>query len=214
MFVLILMGCKSGCDVPGATGVDEKFRTEIPDAPLPGLTPSAGSVPQVYLQALKQAGRDYVPRTHHLHENGKPKFFNRLIFQESPYLRQHAHNPVNWHPWSEEAFERAEAEGKMVFLSVGYSTCHWCHVMERESFEDEEIAAYINAHYIPIKVDREERPDVDKIYMSAVQMLVGRGGWPIQLLLIDGDLERFPFEGELSGQGLVQYDADAVPVAG
>jgi hypothetical protein len=103
---------------------------------------------------------------------------NRLIRETSPYLRQHAHNPVDWHPWGDEAFEKAKREDKPVFLSIGYSTCHWCHVMERESFEDDEIARVLNEHFIPIKVDREERPDLDEIYMSATQLMAGRGGWP------------------------------------
>jgi uncharacterized protein YyaL (SSP411 family) len=108
---------------------------------------------------------------------------NRLIHETSPYLLQHAHNPVDWHPWGEEAFARARAEDKPLFLSVGYSACHWCHVMERESFENEAIAALMNLHYINIKVDREERPDVDQIYMSAVQLMTQRGGWPMSVFL-------------------------------
>ncbi len=104
--------------------------------------------------------------------------FNRLIFETSPYLLQHARNPVDWYPWGEEAFERAKAEDRPIFLSVGYSTCHWCHVMARESFEDRQIADVLNEHFVPIKVDREERPDVDEIYMIATQLIAGRGGWP------------------------------------
>jgi uncharacterized protein YyaL (SSP411 family) len=143
--------------------------------------------------ALAAKGPDYRARTHHLHSDGRPKFINRLIHSVSPYLLQHAHNPVNWYPWGDEAFVRAERENKPVLLSVGYSTCHWCHVMERESFEDEEIAAYINQHYVAIKVDREERPDVDDVYMSAVHLLNrGRGGWPMTLFLT---AERQPFFG-------------------
>ena len=111
------------------------------------------------------------------------KEFNRLIHEKSPYLLQHARNPVNWYPWSTEAFARAKKEGKPIFLSVGYSTCHWCHVMERESFETEAIAAILNEFYIAIKVDREERPDVDQVYMTATQMLAGQGGWPNSLWL-------------------------------
>ena len=95
---------------------------------------------------------------------------NRLARETSPYLLLHAHNPVDWYPWGEEAFAKAKAEGKVIFLSVGYSSCHWCHVMERESFVDEEIAAYMNEHFVCIKVDREERPDVDSIYMTSVQV--------------------------------------------
>ncbi len=104
---------------------------------------------------------------------------NRLAKESSPYLLQHAHNPVDWHAWGPEAFARAKVEQKPIFLSVGYSTCYWCHVMERESFENEEIAKYLNEHFICVKVDREERPDVDQIYMAAVQAFQGRGGWPM-----------------------------------
>jgi uncharacterized protein YyaL (SSP411 family) len=149
------------------------------------------SLPSEYQDALNAQGKDYKPRTHHLRKNGTPEFTNRLIFESSPYLLQHAHNPVNWHPWGDEVFERAAAENKLVLLSVGYSTCHWCHVMERESFEDKEIAAYINANYIPVKVDREERPDVDNIYMSAVRMMSGRGGWPMTVMLTSDRLPVF-----------------------
>jgi hypothetical protein len=108
---------------------------------------------------------------------------NRLIGQTSPYLLQHSHNPVDWFPWSDEAFEKALAEDKPVFLSIGYSTCHWCHVMERESFEDEQTARQLNQDFISIKVDREERPDVDETYMKAVQTLTGTGGWPLSVFL-------------------------------
>ena len=108
---------------------------------------------------------------------------NRLAKESSPYLRQHAHNPVDWYPWGAEAFEKARREDRPLFLSVGYSACHWCHVMERESFENEEIAALLNAEWVAVKVDREERPDVDDVYMSAVQTMVGRGGWPLSAFL-------------------------------
>ena len=108
---------------------------------------------------------------------------NRLIDETSPYLLQHAHNPVDWYPWGEEALERAKAEDKPILLSVGYSACHWCHVMERESFEDPRIAEVMNAEFVCIKVDREERPDVDSIYMGAVQAMTGRGGWPMTVFL-------------------------------
>ncbi|KAF0246044.1 MAG: hypothetical protein FD180_1038 [Planctomycetota bacterium] len=112
------------------------------------------------------------------------KHTNRLAKEKSPYLLQHAHNPVDWFPWGEEAFAKAKKEGKPVFLSVGYSTCHWCHVMERESFENEDTAKILNAHFVSIKVDREERPDVDEIYMEAVQaMNNGGGGWPMSVFL-------------------------------
>ena len=115
---------------------------------------------------------------------------NRLIHETSPYLLQHAHNPVNWYPWGEEAFAKARAEDKPIFLSVGYATCHWCHVMERESFEDPEVAAFLNAHFVPVKVDREELPDVDHVYMSALQAMTGSGGWPMSMFLLP-DLRPF-----------------------
>lgn len=145
------------------------------------------------LEAAVQAlGPNYEPRTRHLDPDGKPKFTNRLIFESSPYLLQHAHNPVNWFAWGPEAFARARALSRPIFLSVGYSTCHWCHVMEEESFEDEEIARVLNARYVAIKVDREERPDVDALYMAAVQRLTGRGGWPMSVWLTP---DRLPFFG-------------------
>jgi uncharacterized protein YyaL (SSP411 family) len=117
---------------------------------------------------------------------------NRLARETSPYLLQHAENPVDWFPWGEEALERARAEDLPILLSVGYSACHWCHVMERESFEDHDTAAYMNANFVPIKVDREERPDVDAIYMEAVQAFTGQGGWPMTVFL---DPEGVPFYG-------------------
>ena len=115
---------------------------------------------------------------------------NRLIHETSPYLKQHAHNPVDWYPWGPEALERARREDKPIFLSIGYSTCHWCHVMAHESFEDENIAAVMNEHFINIKVDREERPDLDETYMTAVQLMTGRGGWPMSVFL-SPDLKPF-----------------------
>jgi uncharacterized protein YyaL (SSP411 family) len=115
---------------------------------------------------------------------------NRLASEKSPYLLQHAHNPVDWQPWDEQAFAKARSEDKPIFLSVGYSTCHWCHVMERESFESAEIAALLNRHFVPIKVDREERPDVDRIYMHFVQASTGSGGWPMSVWLTP-DLKPF-----------------------
>ncbi|MCI4626338.1 MAG: thioredoxin domain-containing protein [Candidatus Magnetoovum sp. WYHC-5] len=108
---------------------------------------------------------------------------NRLQYENSPYLLQHAANPVDWYPWTEEAFDRAQRENKLVFLSIGYSTCHWCHVMEQESFDDAEVAAIMNETFISIKVDREERPDIDSIYMSLCQMMTGRGGWPLTIIM-------------------------------
>lgn len=108
---------------------------------------------------------------------------NSLISEKSPYLLQHAHNPVDWHPWSEKAFRQAKQEDKPIFLSIGYSTCHWCHVMAHESFEDPSVAKLINDAFVPIKVDREERPDIDQIYMTACQMMTGRGGWPLTIIM-------------------------------
>ncbi len=157
-------GAESDPDVPGVAFVDEALQD--------GLD-----------RLLASQGPGYVPRTHHLNDDGSPRFTNRLIRESSPYLLQHAHNPVNWYAWSDEAFERAKRQNKPIFLSVGYSTCHWCHVMERESFEDEEIAAYLNRHFIAIKVDREERPDIDSVYMMAVTILTGRGGWPMTVIM-------------------------------
>lgn len=120
------------------------------------------------------------------------KHTNRLAKETSPYLLQHAHNPVDWHAWGEEALERARAENKPILLSIGYSACHWCHVMEHESFENEEIARLMNDNFVNIKVDREERPDLDQIYMNAVQMMTGHGGWPMTVFLTP---EGVPFYG-------------------
>ncbi len=114
---------------------------------------------------------------------GQPKHTNKLIDTGNPYLLQHAHNPVDWFPWGSEAFEKAKKEDKPVFLSIGYSTCHWCHVMERGSFEDERIAGIMNEHFISIKVDRESRPDIDRIYMTAVTAMTGSGGWPLSVFM-------------------------------
>src|SRR5437868_371465 len=113
----------------------------------------------------------------------RPAHTNRLAREKSPYLLQHQHNPVDWYPFGPEAFEKAKRENKPILLSIGYSTCHWCHVMERESFEDATLAAYLNEHFVPIKVDREERPDVDKIYMTAMQAMGLGGGWPLNAFL-------------------------------
>jgi uncharacterized protein YyaL (SSP411 family) len=108
---------------------------------------------------------------------------NRLIHETSPYLLQHAHNPVDWYPWGPEALRKAKLENKPIFLSIGYAACHWCHVMEHESFEDEQTAGILNEHFVSIKVDREERPDLDSIYMNAVVAMTGQGGWPMSVFL-------------------------------
>ncbi|MEN6440051.1 MAG: thioredoxin domain-containing protein [Syntrophobacter sp.] len=134
---------------------------------------------------------------------------NRLAGEKSPYLLQHAKNPVDWYPWGEEAFRKASGEDKPIFLSIGYSTCHWCHVMEHESFEDGEVAALLNEHFVSIKVDREERPDVDQVYMSVCQATTGSGGWPLSIFMgPDGKPffagSYFPKTGRLGMPGLIQ----------
>jgi len=159
---------------------------------LPGIGKFDSSLQRKFDETRKAQGKDYKPRTKHLDPSGWAKYTNRLFLESSPYLLQHAHNPVNWYPWGSEAFEKASELKRPVFLSVGYSTCHWCHVMEEESFEDEEIAKFINENYIAIKVDREERPDVDGIYMTAVQAMTGSGGWPMSVWLTP---DKKPFYG-------------------
>jgi uncharacterized protein len=161
-------------------------------APALGQSPEDEALRARLHAALVAKGSGYVPRTRHLDPAGAPLYTNRLILESSPYLAQHAHNPVDWFAWGDEAFERARRLGRPVFLSVGYSTCHWCHVMEEESFEDLTIASYLNANYVCIKVDREERPDIDASYMAFVQALTGRGGWPMSVWLTP---ERQPFFG-------------------
>src|SRR5665647_2076203 len=121
-----------------------------------------------------------------------PKFTNKLADESSPYLLQHAHNPVNWYPWGDEALQKAKEEDKPILVSIGYSACHWCHVMEKESFENEEVALLMNDNFINIKIDREERPDLDHIYMDAVQAISGSGGWPLNVFLTP---DRKPFYG-------------------
>jgi uncharacterized protein YyaL (SSP411 family) len=164
----------------------------MPWTDAPGTEPTGPDRRKRLLLGLAKQGADYVPRTHHLREDGAPVYTNDLILQTSPYLLQHAHNPVAWMAWGEEAFARARALDRPILLSIGYSTCHWCHVMERESFEDEEIARYINEGFVAIKVDREERPDIDSIYMDAVRAMTGRGGWPLTAIL---NADREPFFG-------------------
>ncbi len=160
--------------------------------PLPGTETVPLGTAQQLAERWSSREPGYRPRTRHLAGDGSPLYTNRLFLESSPYLRQHAHNPVNWFPWGDEAFDEARRLGRPVLLSIGYSTCHWCHVMEEESFEDEEIARYLNANYVAIKVDREERPDVDSIYMTAVRTMVGGGGWPLNVWLTEN---REPFYG-------------------
>jgi uncharacterized protein YyaL (SSP411 family) len=144
-------------------------------------------LPAWRLQAVEPVARNVVNDTSAVAELSRT---NRLAREKSPYLLQHQHNPVDWFAWGEEAFAQARRENQPIFLSIGYSTCHWCHVMERESFENPEVAAYLNAHFVSIKVDREERPDVDKIYMTFVQATSGQGGWPLNVFLTP-DLKPF-----------------------
>jgi uncharacterized protein YyaL (SSP411 family) len=160
--------------------------------PLPGATSFDDALVGKLQAAWAARPPGERPRTRHLNPDGSPKYSNRLYLETSPYLRQHAHNPVNWYSWGDEAFDTARRLHRPVLLSVGYSTCHWCHVMEEQSFEDEKIARFMNENYVAIKVDREERPDVDAIYMNAVQMLTGSGGWP---MTVAATPDRKPFFG-------------------
>ncbi|TVZ13992.1 thioredoxin domain-containing protein [Maribacter sp. MAR_2009_72] len=137
-----------------------------------------------FLNSCKESNKEHSQDLSSSHENGNYEFTNELIHETSPYLLQHAHNPVNWKPWSQEAFKEAENKGVLVVLSVGYSTCHWCHVMEEESFEDLEVANLMNAKFVSIKVDREERPDLDMVYQTALQLVNGTGGWPMNAIIL------------------------------
>ncbi len=184
--VVLMTACRS------TTTPEEKKTPKMETLTLPGAAPFDPQTAKKLREALADKGKSYVPRTHHKSPDGVPKYINRLIFETSPYLLQHAHNPVNWYAWGPEAFAYAMAHDLPILLSVGYSTCHWCHVMERESFEDEEIAGYINANFVAIKVDREERPDVDSVYMTAVQLMTGRGGWPMTVVMSP---DKIPFFG-------------------
>ena len=180
----------------------------------PGTRPYDRLTDEAIAAALAAVPPTYRPRTRHhggqAHRQAahaeprapagaKPNFTNRLILEASPYLRQHAHNPVDWRPWGAAAFAEARALGRPIFLSVGYATCHWCHVMEHESFEDLAIAKLLNSRYVPVKVDREERPDVDAVYMAAVQAMGLGGGWPMSVWIAPGrgtpgqDLHGMPF---------------------
>ncbi len=186
MVLVVVAALGGACAAPGTA-------LPPPSEQLPGAEEHAPALQEQLRAAVAAKGARYKPRTRHLRPDGTARYTNRLMLRPSPYLLQHAHNPVNWFPWGDAAFERARAEGKPVLLSVGYSTCHWCHVMEEESFEDEEIARYLNEHYVAIKVDREEQPDVDDSYMQAVRLLTrGGGGWPMTVWLTP---DRQPFFG-------------------
>ncbi|GFO65088.1 thioredoxin domain-containing protein [Geomonas paludis] len=160
--------------------------------PLPGTEGMPAPPIEQYEQLRQRRGYAYRPRTRHLLPEGWARYTNRLFLETSPYLLQHAHNPVNWFPWGEEAFELARQLDRPVLISIGYATCHWCHVMEEQSFEDEAIAEFMNRHYIAIKVDREERPDVDSVYMTALHAMGLQGGWPLNVFVAP---DRKPFYG-------------------
>jgi len=148
---------------------------------LPGAPPLQPELVQRLWKAWEDAGKPVHSR--HRRPDGRPRYLNRLVSEANPYLQLHGQNPVDWYPWGEEAFARARREKKPIFLSIGYSTCHWCHVMEEESFDNEEIARLLNRDFVCVKVDREERPDIDAVYIAAVQRLTGNSGWPLTVFL-------------------------------
>ncbi|MBU5612938.1 thioredoxin domain-containing protein [Geomonas azotofigens] len=160
--------------------------------PLPGTVGLPAPPLDEFERVRQRRGFSYRPRTRHLLPEGWAKYTNRLFLETSPYLLQHAHNPVNWFPWGDEAFELARQLDRPVLVSIGYATCHWCHVMEEQSFEDENIAEFLNSNFIAIKVDREERPDVDTVYMTAVHAMGLQGGWPLNVFVAP---DRKPFYG-------------------
>jgi uncharacterized protein len=156
------------------------------------VLPYSSGLKQKLAVALKSQPADYRPRTQYVCNDNLPCYTNRLILENSPYLLQHAHNPIDWYSWSKEALQKAKRENKPIFLSIGYAACHWCHVMEKESFDNLEIAGFINKHFIAIKVDRERRPDIDEFYGNAVMIFKGQKGWPMSVFLTpDGN----PFQG-------------------
>ena len=192
LFALTLFACEKNRPKSKSEFVPSQVEVELSSGSLPGLGPFETTLVKQFEETRKKRGQSYAPRTRHLDKNGWAQFTNRLFLESSPYLLQHAHNPVNWYPWGDEAFQKAKELNRPVLLSIGYSTCHWCHVMEEESFEDIEIAKAMNENYITIKVDREEQPDIDAIYMSAVQAMTGSGGWPMTVWLTS---DRKPFYG-------------------
>ena len=191
LIVLIMSGTACSNE-PVGNGMETGLSDDRSAMAAPGKKGGNMTLEDEIRSMARRRGDDYRPRTRHLDDQGRAIYTNRLFLESSPYLLQHAHNPVDWYPWGDEAFDTARRLDRPVLLSVGYSTCHWCHVMEEESFEDEEIARYLNDNYIAVKVDREERPDVDAIYMSAVQAITGRGGWPMTVWLTP---DREPFYG-------------------
>ena len=191
--VVVVVGLGAALLVLGARAEASSSlaRDRIPEA-LPGAPALPEALRERLAGALEARGAGYVPRTKNLHADGSPIYTNRLLLEASPYLQQHAHNPVNWYPWGDEAFETARRLSRPVLVSIGYSTCHWCHVMEEESFDVAEIARVLNEHFIAVKVDRESRPDVDSIYMNAVHAMNVRGGWPLNVFVTP---DRKPFYG-------------------
>ncbi|MDH5670965.1 MAG: thioredoxin domain-containing protein [Myxococcales bacterium] len=175
---------------PAPAAIEPQVATRESDPALPGIARPDAKLTEALRRAADPVLKRERPRSHHLHPDGRPRYINRLVREASPYLLQHAFNPVNFFAWGPEALQRARRLDRPILLSVGYSTCHWCHVMERESFDDEEIAAFMNAHFVCIKVDREQRPDLDSVYMTAVNLLTGRGGWPMTVMLTP-ELEPF-----------------------
>ena len=163
-----------------ATQATPQMLALIPEA-MPGAPPLPTPLRERLALDLAARGKDYVPRTKNVREDGSPIYSNRLLLEASPYLQQHAHNPVDWYPWGDEAFATAKRLGRPVLVSIGYSTCHWCHVMEEETFDDVEVVRFLNQHFIAIKVDREARPDIDSIYMSAIHSMGQQGGWPLNV---------------------------------
>ncbi len=181
----VLAGTTGPQAAPGGAGASGP-------AALPGAEPFPPALRARLTRALASRSAESVARTRHRNPDGSPRFTNRLILESSPYLRQHAHNPVDWHPWGDEPFELARRLNRPVLVSIGYSTCHWCHVMEEESYDDPKIAALLNANFVAVKVDREVRPDVDAIYMTALHALTGGGGWPLNVWVTP---DREPFHG-------------------
>ena len=152
-------------------------------APLPGAVEISADVKSAIDHAWESRGSNYEIRSHHLREDGSPLYANRLILELSPYLNQHAHNPVNWYPWGNEAFSVAKERNRPVLISIGYSSCHWCHVMEDKSYDDIRIATLLNQQYVTVKVDRESHPDVDELYMLALEIMGIPGGWPLHVFV-------------------------------
>ncbi len=185
---ILLLSCDSARPSADVPAQEEGVESGLPGAP----SMSKDLLSKIDTQRESAMAGGLELRTRHKGDDGQPSYTNRLILESSPYLRQHAFNPVDWHPWGDAAFAKAKQLNRPILLSIGYSTCHWCHVMEHESFEDVEIATFMNANYIAIKVDREERPDIDEIYMSAVRAMSGSAGWPTTVWLTP---EGAPFMG-------------------